>query len=74
MQDGDNQFKINFQRFNGFVTFKVRSGELLYITFLYDGLSTIELYPEVIDPESFYFQGPARTKITMHVLEYFEIS
>ena len=40
-----NQFKITCQRFNGFVTCSGRSGELLYVTFLHAGMSTLVLYP-----------------------------
>ena len=50
------------QRLNGFLTCKVGSVELLYITFLHAGLSTLGLYPEDLDSEIFYFQWPARTK------------
>ena len=56
MEEDDNQFKITYQRFNGFVTCKVRSGEMLYINFLRDELFTLGLYPEELDSETFYFQ------------------
>ena len=63
IEEDNNKFKMNCKRCNGFVTCKVRSGELLYITFIHSGLSTLGLYPEELDPENFYFQWPTRTKI-----------
>ena len=42
---------------------KNRSGEIIYIKFLHDGLSSIGIYSEELDPENFYLQWPARTKI-----------
>ena len=50
MEEDDNKFKITCQCCNGFVTCSGMSGELIYITFLRDGFSTIGLYPEDIDP------------------------
>ena len=50
MEEDDNLFKILCQRCNGFVTGKDRSGELLYITFIHAGFSTLGLYTEEIDP------------------------
>ena len=58
----DNQLRITFQSCNGFVTCSGRSGELLYITFLRSGMSTIGLYPEYLVPEIFYFQLPSIKK------------
>ena len=46
MEEECNKFKITCQRCNGFVTCSVNSGEVLYITFLHAGMSTIGLYPE----------------------------
>ena len=63
MEEDDTLFKIFCQRCNSFVTCKGSSGELLYIAFLHDLLSTIALYPEELDPENFYFQWPDRTKM-----------
>ena len=65
MEEVDNHFKIACQSCNGFVTCKGSSGELLYINFIHDGLSTLGLYLEVLDPEIFYFQWPSRTKIQL---------
>ena len=62
IEDDDNQLKIACQHCNGFGSCKVRSGELLYTNFIHAGLSTIELYPEDIDIENFYFRWAARTK------------
>ena len=62
MEEDDNQLKTTCQHCNGFITCKVRSGELIYIKFLHSGLSTIGLYPEEFDPENFYFQRPLRIK------------
>ena len=56
MEEYDNLFKITCQRYYVFVTYKVSSGALLYITFLCAVLSTIVLYPEELDPEIFYFR------------------
>ena len=66
MKEDDNIFKINRQRCNGFVTCKGRSGELIYITFLQDGLSANVLYPEDIDDENVYFQWTARKMQRTH--------
>ena len=55
MEEGVNSFKITCQHCNGFVTFSVRSGELIYITFSHDELYTIGLYPEELVPENFNF-------------------
>ena len=63
MEEYDNQFKITCQHFNGFLTCKVRSVELIYITFLHAGFSTLGIYTDELDPEIFYFQWPARTKM-----------
>ena len=63
MEEDNNLFKIICQHCNGFVTCKVSSVELLYITFLHAGLSTLGIYPENIDSENFYFQWPDRTKM-----------
>ena len=52
MEEDDNQIKMTCQRCNSFGTCKVRSGELLYITFLCAGLYTIGLYPEEIYPKN----------------------
>ena len=56
MEEDDTLFKITYQIFNGFVTFKGRSGELIYITFLHARLYTLVPYPEELDPEIFYFK------------------
>ena len=53
MEEDDNQIKITCKLCNGFVTFKVRSAEILYITFIHAGLSTLGLYTEEIHPEVF---------------------
>ena len=50
MEEDDNLLKIICQLGNGFVTCKVRSGELLYINFLHAGLYNIGLYPENVHP------------------------
>ena len=63
MQENDNKLKIICQCCNGFVTCKVSNVELLYITFLHAGWSTLGIYPENIDPENFYFQWPPRKKM-----------
>ena len=62
-EDNVNQLKITFQHLNDFVTYKESRGELLYITFLHAGFSTLGLYREELDPENFYFQWPSRTKM-----------
>ena len=49
MEENDNQSKITCQRCNGFVTCKGMSGELLYITFLNAGFSTLGRYTEELD-------------------------
>ena len=63
MEEDDNQLKITCQLCNGVVTCSIRSGELLDITFLHSGTSTLGIYPEDIFAEIFYFQLPARTKM-----------
>ena len=56
MEENDNQLKSTCQSCNGLVKYSGRSAELLYITFLHVGFSTLELYPEELVPENFYFQ------------------
>ena len=63
MEEEDNQFNINIQCCDCFVTCSGRSGDLLYITFLHSGMSTIGIYPGDIVPEVFYFWRPVRTKM-----------
>ena len=43
--DCDKPFKITCESCNGFVRCSGKSGELLYITFLYEGMSNLGLYP-----------------------------
>ena len=50
MEEDDNKFKITYQRYNGFVTCKGETVEMLYINFLHDVLYTIGPYPEELDP------------------------
>ena len=45
--------KVTCQCCNGFGLCSGRSVELLYITFIHDRMSTIELYPEEVVPEKF---------------------
>ena len=56
MGGDDNHFKLTCQRYNGFVTCKGGSGEVVYVTFLHAGISTLGLYPEELFPENFCFQ------------------
>ena len=53
MEEDDTLLKITCQHCNGFVTYKGKSGELLYIIFLHVGFSTLKPYPEELDPEYF---------------------
>ena len=48
MEEDDNEFKINCQRCNVFLTCSDRCEELLNITFIHDEMSTLGLYPEMI--------------------------
>ena len=48
MEEDDNKFKITCQRWNGFVTCSGWGGELLYISFLRDEISTLLIHPEEI--------------------------
>ena len=43
MEEDYNQFKVNYQRCNGFVEISGRRGELIYIKFLHAGMSTLVL-------------------------------
>ena len=63
MDDVDKLFKITCQCCNGYLICAVRNGELLYITFLHAGMSSIVLYPEDIYLEQFLFQWSGSTKI-----------
>ena len=60
MEEDDTLLKITCQRCNVFVTFKGRSGELLYIFFLNYGFYTLVLYLEELDQENFNFQWPVK--------------
>ena len=57
--------KITCQCCNGFVRFSGRSEEILYITFICAGMSTLGLYPEELVTENFYFKWPTRTKMKL---------
>ena len=70
MKEDDNIFKIICQSCNGFVTCKGRIGELIYITFLHDGLTNLGLYPEEIDTKQICFQWYTRTKM-QHMYQNF---
>ena len=70
MEEDDNQFKITCQRFNSFVICSGRSVEVLYITFLCDGMSTLGLYPEKLFKENFYFLWHARTKCNVCIRSF----
>ena len=63
MEEDYNQLKITCKIHIGFVTCSGRSGELIYITFLHYGMSTLGLYTEELVSENFYFQWPSRTKM-----------
>ena len=70
MGEEDNQFKITFQCCNGFVTCKGGSVELLYITFLNAGLSTLRLYPEALDQQFSTFGGLPRQKYNVCIISF----
>ena len=53
-----------------FLICKSRSKEIIYINFLHSGLSTLGLYHEEIEPENFYSQWPARTKMQCMYQKY----
>ena len=63
MEEDGNQFKITCQSCNDFVACSGSKVELLYITFLHSGLSTLGLYPEDIISEILCFQWPAKTEM-----------
>ena len=53
LEEDDKKFKIICKLCNGFVTCLGHIGELLYITFLHAGMSTIGIYPEELVSEIF---------------------
>ena len=55
--------KINCQYCNGYVSLVRKSGKILSINFLHEGMSTIVLYPEGINPQNLFFPLPVRTKM-----------
>ena len=59
----DKTLKLTFKYCNKYVIYDVKSGELLYINFLHEFMSTLGLYPEGISPEIFFFQWPGNTRI-----------
>ena len=59
-------FKITCRHCTGYVRFSIKSGELLYITFIHEGMAIIRIYPEEIDPEYLSFQWTIKT--TMHCI------
>ena len=63
MEEYYNQFRINCQHYNGFVTCSGNSEDLLYITFLCAEFFTLGLYHEELLPGKNYFQWPSRAKI-----------
>ena len=63
MDKYDHQIKIICQLFYVVVTSSGMNREIIYITFLNSGMSTLGLYPEYVVPEFFYLQWPARNKM-----------
>ena len=56
-------FKINCQNCNEYVSLVRKSGKLISINFLHEGMSTIGIYPEGINPQNLFFPLPVRTKM-----------
>ena len=63
VDDDDKPSKITCQRCNGYVRCDGKNGELIYITFLHAGMSTLGIYPKELSPEKFFFRWPGRTKM-----------
>ena len=72
MEEVGNQYKITRQCCNSFSTCKVIIVELIYIIFLRCGLSALGIYTVELDPEIFYFQCHARTKIQRMYQKFFK--
>ena len=51
-EEDNKPLKINCRLFDGFFTCSEKSGELLYITFIHDEMSTLGIYSEDIVPEN----------------------
>ena len=61
--DDDKLFKIAFKCYNGFLRCANKSVELIYITFLHSGMSTLGIFPADLNPVIFFFRWHDRTKI-----------
>ena len=53
LDDDNKRIKITCQRCNGFLIYLGSIIELIYHKFLYNGMSTLGLYPEDIELENF---------------------
>ena len=71
VKEDDTIFKITCQHCNGFVTSKGMSVELLYINFLHDGLSTLGIYNEDVDPEIYASRSLPEQKCKVMVITRF---
>ena len=56
VNDDEKPFIITCQCFNGYVKCAVKSGEIIYITFLHAGMVSLGLYPEELGTHNLFFQ------------------
>ena len=70
MEEDDNQLEFICQLYNGFVTSSGRSRELLYITFLHSGISTLGIYPEYPVPNNTTFILLSKIKYNVYIRDF----
>ena len=70
MEEDDNQLEFICQLYNGFVTSSGRSRELLYITFLHSGISTLGIYPEYPVPNNTTFIVLSKIKYNAYIRDF----
>ena len=56
-------FKNTCQHCNGYVKCSGKIGKILYINFIHEGMISIGISPEDINPDNYFFPCPGRTKM-----------
>ena len=67
LDDGYKPITFTCQHFNGFVRSSGKSGEILCISFIVSGMSTLGIYPEELDPEISSFSGLEELKCKAYI-------
>ena len=62
VNDYEKPFRITCKNCHGCVNCSGKVEEILYITFINSGMTSITLYPEYNDPDNLFFQWNGRRK------------